>query len=636
MCGFVAAIGPGRPLPEATLVEMRDRLIHRGPDGAGLWSKSYPAGSISLAFRRLAIIDVRDVANQPMVSEDGQRVIVFNGEIYNYVELREELERMGYTFRTRGDTEVVLQAYQHWGDGMVSQLNGAFAFVIWDEARGAALVARDRFGEKPLFFAGLDTGGFVFGSEIKALLAHPAISADLDGAVISRVLRGQIIYGAEDTIFRGIRQFRTAHAMVVGLDGEVRQYESYWRPQYDRSLGDLPREEVVMRLREHLERAVAMRMRSDVPVTACLSGGLDSSTLVALISRLGRENGTGIDATISVRFPDDPAVDEGAYIDRVLARTGVVGHAVSPSAVDLARDVRRLHWHQETIVAGPSMYLEWSVMRLARELGYKVIIDGQGGDEVLAGYQIYHQAYQAELYRRGARAQALWIGWLRDRRLRRFVKQFRDAQRRISLRDSLKLHQFRSFQEGHIQDMIRVYGGDDLPDISEAGELRYELAINLMRTSLPSNVYSSDRNSMAHGIESRFPFLDYELVDFASRLPDWAYLGRGWSKYILRLAMRGDLPEEVLWRVDKVGFAAPQDRWLRDPGLRDWVEERIFDPSLSAIEGYDRVAMERTWSRHRNEELDLSGELWRWASAAEVLDMARLGVWREGGQSGLA
>jgi asparagine synthase (glutamine-hydrolysing) len=631
MCGFVAVIRPGPVTPRPILDTMRDRLAHRGPDGAVNWSKAYDVGSVSLGFRRLAVIDTRHVADQPMVSGDGRKVIVFNGEIYNYVELRDQLEGLGHRFRTRCDTEVLLQAYEEWGDAAVGRLNGMFAFLIWDEQRQEALIARDRFGEKPLFFSRLPQGGLVLGSEMKAVLAHPGVEGGLDHGMIERVLSGHLLFGVEETLFHGVSQFHAAHRMVVTAAGEVREYTRYWKPHYDRSLGELAPAELLGRFRGHLERSVSQRMRADVPLTACLSGGLDSSSLVALMAQPHRPDGVRLHSTISARFPADATIDEGPFIDMVLERTGVSGHAVSPTPAELVRDIRRLHWHHETIIPGASMYLEWAVMREARERGYTVIIDGQAGDEILAGYQIYFQAHQAELFHHGKLARVLWLGWQRDRRLRRSARLYSQAERRFSPRDGMSRDQLRPFPVHHVRAMAERYGRGDLPSPDDVGFLRFELAVNMLRTSLPANLYSGDRNSMAHSIECRYPFLDHELVDFCSGLPDWAYLKGGWGKYLLRKALPDLLPAKISWRPDKVGFMAPQDRWMRDPALRQWAEERIMDRSLEVIEGYDHDAMRRVWRAHQADEADHSGELWRWASAAELLDMQEQGEWNAQG-----
>jgi asparagine synthase (glutamine-hydrolysing) len=267
-------------------------------------------------------------------------------------------------------------------------------------------------------------------------------------------------------------------------------------------------------------------------------------------------------------------------------------------------------------------------MKLARTLGYTVIIDGQGADEVLAGYKIYFQAFQHDAYQRRQFGKAWLNGFLHDRRLRKAARSYVDVTRRFALRDSLTREELGGFWKGHVQPMVEQYGTEGLPVPQRGSSLPYELGLNLLYTSLPSNLFSGDRNGMAHSIENRYPYLDYELVDFCTHLPSWAYIDRGWQKMILRLAGRDLLPEPITWRVDKVGFIGPQDRWLRQGSLRDWAAERLFDGCLADVNGYDRAGIERLWKLHQDAGADVSGDLWRWASTAELLDMHRAGVWR--------
>ena len=630
MCGFVAIIGPGTIVPRSIVEQMRDRLTHRGPDGEGFWQKGYERGSVSYGFRRLAIIDTRHVADQPMVSSDGRKVIVFNGEIYNFVELRARLEASGRIFRTRSDTEVLLQAYEHWGEAVVERLNGMFAFAILDEGTSQVFIARDRFGEKPLFMCRLPDGKVAFASEIKALLAHPEVDASHDLGMFGSVLGGHVLFGTDETLFLNVRQFRAAHCMTLSVSGEIIRERRYWTPSYNRSLAGVDLEELTHRLGDHLERSVTMRMRSDVPVTACLSGGLDSSSLVALLAGFPEGAAGRIQSAISVRFPDDATIDEGSFIDMVLERTGLQGHTVTPTASGLLRDLRQLHWHHETIIPGASMYLEWALMRQARQLGYKVIIDGQGADEILAGYASYLRAYQVELGTRGVAGflNARALGRKRDARLEQAARGYHLSSRRFESRESLKLHQYITFLKKWMPAKLVEYGGDGMPIPDAVKALRFELALNLLRTSLPSNLYSGDRNSMAHGIECRYPYLDYQLVDFAVQLPDSAYINDSWNKHILRKAMEGKLPPEVVWRVDKVGFAAPQDKWLSSTETQKWVQERIFDHSLVGVPGYSRATAVEEWERLRSGTGSNTQLLWRWASAAELIDMNRAGYWQ--------
>jgi asparagine synthase (glutamine-hydrolysing) len=633
MCGFVAVFGPGEPLALPLLERMRDRLAHRGPDGSGAWVGRHAKGSIALGFRRLAIIDTRQMADQPMLSMDGRKVIVFNGEIYNFIELRGELEAAGRVFQTRSDTEVLLQGYEHWGEAVVERLNGMFAFVIWDEARAQIFVARDRFGEKPLYISRLPGGRLALASEIKALLVHPEIDASYDLTMFGRVLDGHLLFGTDETLFSHVRQFRASHCMTLAMNGEVLQERRYWAPVYDRSLVGVDPRELGARLRAHLERSLAMRMRSDVPVTACLSGGLDSSTLVMLLAGMDGQDERHLRSVMSVRFPEDPTIDEGSFIDRMLQSTGLEGHSITPLVNDLMRDMRQMHWHHETIIPGPSMFLEWSLMREARALGYKVILDGQGADELLAGYSFYLKAYQTEMAVKGPLGfiRALRFGEKRNARLRQAASLYAEAFRRFNRVDGLTLKQLIKVSLAGPDGQRLGYGNDvyggGLPIPKEIGFLRFDLALNLLKTSLPSNLFSGDRNSMAHGIECRYPFLDYELADFTMRLPDSAYLEDAWGKALLRQCMSDTLPREIVWRPDKVGFAAPQDRWLATPAAKSWLAERVYDPALGGISGYSSSEIHKAWTLHQSGAADFSSTLWKWASAAELLDMKRTGVW---------
>ncbi|MEP2705268.1 MAG: asparagine synthase (glutamine-hydrolyzing) [Roseibium sp.] len=627
MCGLVAAFLPGEAMESRQLIAMRDTLVHRGPDDAGIWQQNYrDRGSVNLAFRRLSILDVSDTAHQPMVSHDGKKVMVFNGEIYNYVGLRTKLEGFGYQFRSSGDSEVLLAAYSHWGHEFLNEINGMFAIVIWDEDRGEAIVARDRFGEKPLYMANTPDGGLVFGSEIKALFAYPGIRCAIDENVISKILSGHLIYAREETVFENVRQIKAAHKMIVSTSGQIKSYRRYWKPDYSDRLTGLSKSQIGQKFQDLLFNSVRRRARSDVPMTASLSGGLDSSSLVAILASLTEDNLANVTNTISARFPDDPTISEGPFIDSVLDKVGMSGYSVTPSAQDLVTDLRKMHWHQETVVAGMSMYLEWQVMQKARSMGYTVIIDGQGADELLAGYQSYFWAHQLDsLQQRGVMLTRLMV-WNHDRRIMKESKKYEQAARRFPQKDGLDepgIDYFRS----SIEPRYTAYDDEELIPDSSNDLLRRELAFNLLYTSLPSNLFSGDRNSMAHSLECRYPFLDYELVDFCNKLPTWALISAGWQKYILRKTMRKRLPSKVAWRVDKVGFSGPHDKWLMNSNVLNWIEERALSNQLTDIPGYSSKIAEKYLIDHKNGIADYSSILWQWASAAEVIEMKNVGIW---------
>lgn len=628
MCGFVAVFSPRNPIVAADLNRMRDRLAHRGPDGGKSWLRQYPQVAVGLGHRRLKVVDLGDAANQPMLSQDGTKVICFNGEIYNYLDLRRELLTCGRTFRTESDTEVLLQAYEEWGNDVLRRLNGMFAFVIWDEARQEALIARDRFGEKPLFYAIAEDGALLFASEMKGLFAYPACRPVLDEVIADEVLGGMLLYGRPETLFRGVKQFPAAHAMWVSGSGEVRDLRSYWAPDCDPARPVPVTADSRAQFFDLLQRAVRGRLRCDVRGTAALSGGLDSSSLVALIASM-ESPGFRLEETVSARFPDSPEIDESTYQRKVSDFTGVAAAYVTPCPSALVQNLRRLHWHHEGVVGGPSMFAEWCVMQWARANGYTVIIDGQGADEILAGYKVYWDAFQYDTYVKRQHWRRRWNSFLMRRRLSTLAEVQPDARQRLTLPMRLSNDELSSYWSKWALPMQANYAWTGAPTLRKGHVMRYTLGAHQMSISLPSNLYAGDRNAMAHGVEARYPFLDYELVDFCMSLADDAFINNGWQKWILRNAMRGRLPDSVVWRPDKVGYAVPQAKWVTAE-LREWIVERAFDARMQHFRYFNSERMNQQWQAHRSGQADYSGELWRAASLAECIDMTDSGVWRDG------
>jgi asparagine synthase (glutamine-hydrolysing) len=636
MCGLVGVFGP-QPLEPQTLRAMRDRLVHRGPDDKGLWQHREGENHIALGFRRLSIQDISPLGAQPMAAADGQVRIAFNGEIYNFVELRAELQALGHAFRSGSDTEVLLAAYLAWGEDCLSRLNGQFAFILWDSRSGTALVARDRFGEKPLYFTRLPGGGIAFASEMKALFAHPDVAVAVNWDHIGKYTRGIADYGSESTPFAGIERFLSSHAMIVGADGAIRRYGRYWTPKEADRMTGWSTKALVGEFRERLERSVAMRLRADVKVGACLSGGLDSSALVAMMAKDAGGHRGQLLHTVSARFEDDPTIDEGHYIDEVLRYTRTVGKAAITTPEDLMVSSRALHWHQEAPMMSASAYLEWAVHRAARQDGLTVMIDGQGSDEILAGYQYYFAIRQNDWMNTGKWGAMAWNTWLMSHRLRREAAKYVDTVRRFSpqagwpmsfyLKTAWENRGRRSRGEPLIEQPIQV-PKEGVPSPAGGNYLRYFLANGLLYATMPNQLVVSDCNAMGSSVEARFPFLDHDFVDWCLTLPEEVLIRDGWQKWILRKAIDRDLPRSVAWRADKVGFQAPQDRWLRG-ALKDWAHERIFEGPATGLEGYDRAALQAIWDRHQAGE-ELSWSLWIWISLSEWLTLLREGVWTSG------
>jgi asparagine synthase (glutamine-hydrolysing) len=633
MCGFVAVLAPDGALPAAVLDQMRERLRHRGPDGHGSWiGKAAGRALVGLGHRRLSIIDLSEAAGQPMFRADGRLVIVYNGEIYNFLELRAELESLGAVFRTRSDTEVLLAAYERWGADCLARLNGMFAFAIWDGRRQELFVARDRFGEKPVFFTSLPNGGVAFASEMKALFAHPQVRASASEKDVQRYVAGTYYEDDERTLFAGVTRLPAAHAIVIDPAGRVLRRWRYWTPDYT-ALQEGYREKVAIEeFRERMERSVKMRLRADVPVGSSLSGGLDSSFTVCTLARLREDERFAAQHVFSARFDDDPTLSEGPQIDLVVAHTGVKAFSVTPSPLGLAEESRRLHWHQEEPFLSASIYLQWCVMRLARDHNTTVLLDGQGADELLAGYQSYFTSYQLDLLDRG-NLPRLWYETRAFRgRLRRVAAQYPDSRRRFNEEIALSWRQLYRYWLRRPPPQPGPYEVG-VPPARRGMRLRRQIAEAMQYNTLPVLLRYADRNAMAFGRETRFPFLDYDLVEWCSKLPDRAFVRNGWQKWILRKAGDGLLPPAIQWRADKVGYAAPLDAWLRG-ALRDWAYERLFSGSLMTTPGYDREALTALWDRHQSRETDVSWPLWRWISLGEWLALLKDGSWQAAGPAG--
>jgi len=638
MCGIVALITPDPQFRRGTLEAMRDRLAHRGPDGRGAWMEQLPNGGwVALGHRRLSIIDLSAAADQPMLSPDGRLCVCYNGEIYNYIELREELKKEGVAFRTQSDTEVLLAAYARWGEKCLDRFNGMFAFALWDRSAKRLFVARDRFGEKPLYSAMLPNGGIAFASEAKALFGYPGVSPDVDIVEVDRFIGGAPLIAGERTLFRNVSRLPASHAVVIDSNGREMRRWRYWTPDYTKINEGIKLADAAEEFGARLRKSLLQRLRSDVQVGACLSGGVDSSILVGMLSKMRSEKGDVLRNTYSARFDDDPTVSEGDYIDLVLKHTGANGRAVSPRANEFVRDARRLYWHQEIPFLSPSIYLEWRVLKFARESGTTVMIDGQGADELLGGYQHYFALRQQDLMSSGRIGRLLSETRAFDHRLRKAADKYVDGHRRFDPNVALGPKELmrRAWQRhsGRLKDRLRgrplsALAPDGRPGVPEHhGLFRRQLAAGLLYDMLAKQLHSADRSAMAFGVETRFPYIDYELVDWAITLPDEVMIAEGWQKLVLRHAAGDAIPVEVKWRADKVGFAAPQDTWIRE-GLAEWMAERLFDKGLSRIPSYDMSRAKQSWDEHSSGKADRSWELFRWASVAEWLSIADADEWR--------
>lgn len=587
MCGIagIAAIGGFDP---ALLISITHAVKHRGPDGFGfayfdIRSNSagecfhnqdrFPTLAPSLGFgtRRLAILDLSESGNQPMQIENGEYWITYNGEVYNYQEIRKELEGMGHNFRTQTDTEVVLKAYRQWGSACVNRFNGMWSFAIWDRRQRQLFFSRDRFGVKPFYY--FATPSFLaFGSEIKQILQCPGISRVVDQSVAAQYLQTGLQDHTDHTFFVDIRQLPGGHSMTVDLTQTAisTNLARYWDLQIDPD-GKRSDKEASEKFAALFQTAVTLRLRSDVPVGSCLSGGLDSSSIVTVAARAARSPEFH---TFSSCFNDE-SLDERQFIRGVVSASGVTAHYVFPDAESFWDDLNCLIWHQDEPVGGTGVYAQWCVMRAARQTRIPVLLDGQGGDEILCGYRKFYLFYLWHLFK-CADPRFLTEGahWVRNATQSNF--SWNSAKRYVSFPH--RANRSVLARVGN-PDFVHVAAESEPISIGPGVDIPNRQKDDLIRYSVPALLHYEDRNSMAHSVEARVPMLDYNLASFAVNCRPSLKLRDGWTKWILRDALKGVLPDFVRLRKTKLGFATPQKLWLRQD-LRGTIRSLIAESTL--------------------------------------------------------
>lgn len=602
MCGISALIGPPDQLSAPWIVGMTRSVSHRGPDGEGYLAlcghklqarpfnadeaQTLPAPQLLLGHRRLAIVDLSERGRQPMASADGMVWISYNGEVYNHVELRAELERLGHRFVSSTDTEVMLAAYAQWGEDCLNRFNGMFAFVLVDCRRRIAWAVRDRFGVKPLYWRQGANGMLAFASEIKQFTALPDWRARLNG----RRVRDFLIAGAYDhtdeTLFDGVHQLRGGEMMWVSLDAVSkprvqRWYELQARP-FSGTFADAK-----AGFRELFADAVRLRLRADVAVGSCLSGGLDSAAVVCVAADLRRCADSAAPQLAFSAVSDSPRYDERRYAQAVAQRARIELHAVKPMLGELLNALDDLVWTQDEPFGSTSFFAQSEVFRLAAAHRVKVMLDGQGADEALGGYPVFRGAALAELVRKlrilcmvrelrvaPAGTFRLMAGALAPSVLMEKVRRNATSQAALWFDHSLAGVAKNEPYSGAAQEVRR-----DFQSLSRD---------QLLASSLPALLHWEDRSSMAHSVEARVPFLDYRLVEFVLGLPTQAKFHNGVTKRVLREALSDVLPESVLRRTDKLGFQLAEDEWARD---HPEMMRRALSDSIDASGGIIRPAI---------------------------------------------
>jgi asparagine synthase (glutamine-hydrolysing) len=607
---------------------------HRGPDGEGaVWfdtrrgratvirdpnpSAVVDSASLLLAHRRLAIIDLSDLGLQPMASNDGQLWITYNGEVYNYLELRAELESRGAVFRTHSDTEVILRAYEEWGSEAFTRFVGMWAFAILDLRQRRLVLSRDRFGIKPLHYVAVGDR-FAFGSEIKQLLEVPWVPRALNPRAVYDYLRYEAADIGAETFFAGIRKVNPGSTLVLPLDGGSHDERKYYTPMGAAALEGISPAEAASRFLDLLRESVRIHLRADVPVGTCLSGGLDSGAIALLMRDIARNAQLPVERhAFSCHF-DIPEANELEFTQQNIAAAELQAHFVEPSDRDFEADLSPLVWHQDEPFGSTSIFAQWSVFRLVRNTGIKVVLDGQGSDEMLGGYASTAPHFFLEMAAKGLLTKALVESWRWSRmqgspwhsvlpsdRLRRALMMFAGANQ--SAPESPQKPWMRAdFESGYAAaSLVALRAGRAASDPRSpfAGVLR-----SLFENNLPALLRYEDRNSMAFSVESRVPFLDHRLVEFAFALPSDIKFRGGYAKRVLRDAMQGILPEPVRMRARKMGFATPEMRW-QSGALKPLIRDAVNSDTLNDF--IDRDAAHATLDR-----IEQGGRLdflpWRW------------------------
>ncbi len=586
---------------ETLMKKMLETLKHRGPDDEGIFSDD----QVTLGHRRLSIIDLTQKGHQPMIRDNGNLVIVHNGEIYNYKELRKKLEDKGYVFKSSTDTEVILYSYKEWGYDCVKKFNGMWAFVIYDKRKNILFLSRDRFGIKPLYYFIKDNRDMIFASEIKAILHYKKKWKPNDLAIFDYLMYN--LTDHEDfTFFKDIYKLPKAHYGVYSLDKKDLKIKRYWSLNIQR-LEDYSEEELKKNLEKLFVKSVKLRLRSDVPVGSCLSGGVDSSSIVSVMSKI-IDDPSKIN-TFSAVYPRFEKNEE-KYVDLLTKFLNIKNSKISPDQKTLLKDINEFIYHIEEPPRSTSQYSQYSVMKLAAQHNYKVLLDGQGSDEIFAGYPYFWGYYVYELFKKGKWLTALKIikncrkkipnkGWLNS-------FYFLLLPKKLKIRVLMKRYPFLN------KEFVNSYFEKSkvLEKVLNIKTLKDAIAVHI-NYKLEELLKWEDRNSMAFSIETRVPFLDYKFVEFAMGIPSEYILNDCYSKYILRKSMERYVPREVIYRKDKVGFETPEKEWLKSKEVGEFVEDLLKSETFKSRKYWNAKMIRNLWEEHKKGIKDNSLSLWK-------------------------
>jgi len=554
MCGISGIINKNNKSISANEIKLMNDLVkHRGPDDEGYFFEL----NFSLGHRRLSILDLSSLGHQPM-EFNAKYVIVYNGEIYNYLELRNDLLKDDYRFKTDTDTEVVLAAYDRWGESCIQRFNGMWSFALYDRKKNILFCSRDRFGVKPFYYAEVEKK-FVFGSEIKQLLVYFS-----KRYVNKKILIDYIATGIQEhnneTFFEGIYKLGPGHNLIYDLSSHEHRIYRYYHLRIDKELARKNEVESISKYKEQLIRGIEIRLRSDVKVGTCLSGGMDSSSVATLASGRYRRDSNERFNAITAKSTDR-RLDESSFAHKVVNHADLTWNVIEPTFDDFKENLDEVVRTQEEPFGSTSIFMQYFVMKKAREIGCTVMLDGQGGDETLLGYEKYYPAAYIEYYRANGLRETIKeinnsrknnskmsLKWILIYTIGSLFSNLRKAEYRRRC-NFLKREYWHNFD--FLDELARKYF-----DINQLQIYEIE------STNLPVLLRYEDKNSMRHSVEARLPYIDYETLETALSLNIKYKIKNGWSKYILRMALENEMPGEVIWRKNKIGFNAPEKQWL--------------------------------------------------------------------------
>ncbi len=581
---------------------MLDTMKYRGPNDRGIFLE----GNVGLGHLRLSILDLSSAGHQPMANDGGSLTIIYNGEIYNYIEIKEELQQKNYSFKTNTDTEVILAAYKEWGENCVERFNGMWAFALWDKPNKKLFISRDRFGVKPLFYY-LDKDIFIFGSEIKSLLAL-GLEKEINKPFLYNFISREVSYGCHETVFKNINFLLPAHNLTLDLKGEPKiEIKRHWnfspiqfQAKYDYS-------KPAATFRDLLIDAVKLRLRSDVPVGVCLSGGIDSSVITCIIAKILGQQINTFSSVYNIN-----GYSEKEFIDTVNETCQTQANFIYPDADNFFETLKVLISHHDKPLRMPGAYSQYFVFKRAAK-NVTVTLDGQGSDELLAGYNYYYASYLADL--------------IKDFSLVEYLKTKKEIKNSLGVdycRDSLKIifpwlkgvknlfREKKAWQDNILtDDFIKKYGATKIakePRVFKS-YLNQELYRTFVTTNLPMLLDNEDRISMSFSLEARVPFLDYRLVEFCFGLDYRQKMNCYTTKYILREAFRDVLPKKVYERKDKKGFPTPLEHWFRKE-LKQALGELFASKDFGSFEILDANKVRNLFEKHLSGQ-DNSRLLWR-------------------------